>query len=82
MVFPSRYVPLRVIDRIFCHLDRSAVEWKDLRPVRIITTLPFVISTGAPKERSGEICGLFLPITAIAGHNDSTLCHLDRSEAQ
>jgi hypothetical protein len=42
-----------------CHLDRSAAQWRDLRSLypeltlRAITTLPFVISTGA--QRSGEI---------------------------
>ena len=41
-------------------LDRSEAQWRDLRLsipkrlLRAITTLPFVISTGA--KRSGEIC--------------------------
>ena len=48
-------------DPPLCHLDRSEAQWRDLWfPIpghlqRAITTLPFVISTGA--KRSGEICG-------------------------
>jgi hypothetical protein len=37
------------------------------------TALPFVISTGAPKERIGEICGLPIPI------NPCTFCGYTRS---
>src|ERR1700678_1166849 len=44
------------------------------------TALPFVISTGAPQERSGEISGCS-SLTFAADHNRSTLCHLERSSA-
>src|SRR5580698_8704980 len=56
--------------------------------------LPFVISTGAPKERSGEICGVSDPSLGWRSQGDEKpvlfrndycwkrrppLCHLDRS---
>jgi hypothetical protein len=58
--------------------------------------LPFVISTGAPKERSGEICGVSGPSLGERSQGDEKrvlfsnyccwkrrppLCHLDRSAA-
>src|SRR3984885_14512057 len=86
MVFPSRYVPLRVIDRIFCHLDRSAVEWRDLRSVLTLTAVtghndPTLCHLDRSAAQWRDLRSV-LTLTAVTGHNDPTLCHLDRSAAQ
>jgi hypothetical protein len=78
--------PLCHLDR-----SSEGAKWRDLRcpapkrmpaclfpqpPLRTMTPLPFVISTGAPKERSGEICGSSGSQQQLA-HDPRPCQHLD-----